>query len=80
MKIPEDVGSKYRYIILAGQRVAQLQKGAKPRLEELDDEIKHTQIALRELVEGKLNFQKIEEEESKEKQEPEAEEKETASS
>lgn len=74
MKIPKEVGSKYRYIILAGQRVAQLQKGAEARLEDLDDEMKYTQIALRELVEGRLKFQKIEKEEGKEKIEPPVEE------
>jgi len=61
MKIPEDVGSKYRFIVLAGQRVAQLQKGARPRLED-PEKMKLTQIATHELGDGKLIFHKIEEE------------------
>ena len=60
MKIPEDVGSKYRLIILGGQRVAQLQKGASPRLEHTDG-LKLTQIAMAELADEKLNFHKREE-------------------
>ena len=60
MDIPKDVGSKYRFIILAGQRVSQLQKGAKPRLEEDSDSMKMTQIASRELAAGKLEFNVIE--------------------
>ena len=59
MEIPKDVGSKYRFIILAGQRVSQLQKGAKSRLEETQDLMKMTQIATRELADGKLKFNVI---------------------
>ncbi len=56
MKIPEEVGSKYRFIVLAGQRVAQLQRGARPRVEE---EMKMTRMATRELMVGKLKFHKV---------------------
>ncbi len=59
MKIPVEVGSKYRFIILGGQRVAQLQKGAKPRLEEDSTHMKNTEIAIHELESGKLVFHKI---------------------
>ena len=59
MKIPSEVGSKYRFIILSGQRVAQLQKGAKPRLDMPHDNEKKTHIAMKELMDGKLLFQKI---------------------
>ena len=58
MKISEEVGSKYRFIILSGQRVSQLQRGAKPRLEH-PEKTKMTQIAMNELAEGKLTFRKI---------------------
>ena len=58
MNIPENVGSKYRFIILSGQRVAQLQKGAKPRLENAE-KMKMTQIATMEMEAEKLEFKKI---------------------
>ena len=70
MKIPEGVGSKYRFIILSGQRVAQLQKGAKPRLEQDTGNEKYTQIAMSELEENRLVFHKIDRE--NEETEPEA--------
>ena len=58
MKISEEVGSKYRFIVLAGQRVAQLQKGAKPRIEQYDKK-KLTQIAVEEIEEELIKFNKI---------------------
>jgi len=58
MKISEEVGSKYRFIVLAGQRVAQLQKGAKPRIDNAD-KMKLTQIAVEELEEDLIQFNKI---------------------
>lgn len=58
MKITEEVGSKYRFIILAGQRVAQLQKGAESRVEGLENE-KKTTIAIHEMNANTLKFHKI---------------------
>lgn len=58
MKITEEVGSKYRFIILAGQRVSQLQKGAEPRVDGMDNE-KKTTIAIHEMNANTLNFNKI---------------------
>ena len=58
MKIPQEVGSKYRFIILAGQRVSQLQKGAKPRIDDTE-KMKHTQIAVEELEADTLKFSKL---------------------
>lgn len=55
MQIPDKVGSKYRFIVLAGQRVAQLQKGAKPRVYSRV-KIKMTQMAIKELATGKIEF------------------------
>lgn len=55
MQIPEEIGSKYRFIVLAGERVEQLQKGAKPRVES-SEKLKFTEIAIQELSEGKINF------------------------
>jgi len=58
MKLPVNVGSKYRFIILAGQRVAQLQRGARARIEKTVG-LKMTDIALQELEDGLLDFHKI---------------------
>ena len=58
MKISEEVGSKYRFIILSGQRVTQLQRGAKPRVD-TGPGWKNTRVAIEELKEGKLTFHKI---------------------
>ena len=58
MIVPELVGSKYRLIVLAGQRVAQLQKGARPRVEDPKGKMKHTEIAMQELLEGLVIFRK----------------------
>lgn len=55
MHVPESVLSKYRLIVLAGQRVAQLQKGAKPRVEATEKE-KSTTIATREVSAGKITY------------------------
>ena len=55
MQIPEKVGSKYRFIVLAGQRVAQLQKGAKPRLD-TKKKMKMTKIAIEELSGERIEF------------------------
>lgn len=52
--IPESLGSKYRYILIAGQRVAQLQKGARPRID--GHHLKYTEIATQELDEDKLDY------------------------
>ena len=58
MKITEEVGSKYRFIILAGERVSQLQKGAQPRIEKAEKK-KHTEIAIEDLEEEKLVFKRL---------------------
>lgn len=61
MEIPKEIGSVYRFIVLSGLRVRQLQKGATPRVE-MAPNIKNTQIAMRELAEGKINWRALEEE------------------
>lgn len=55
MKIPENIGSKYRFIVLAGQRVSQLQRGAKPRIDQSKNK-KLTTIAAEELLAEKVSF------------------------
>lgn len=42
-------------IVLAGKRVAQLQQGATPKVT-IPDEVKHTSIAMQEIIEGKIDF------------------------
>jgi len=60
--VPE-IDSKYRLIILAAKRSKQLQRGARPRID--IDAIKHknTRIALEEVMQGRVNFSKTDEEE-----------------
>ncbi len=54
-KIPENIGSKYRFIIIAAERAKQLQNNAKPKVK-----IKSTKpsfIAMREVEQGLINFE-----------------------
>ncbi|CAN5680466.1 hypothetical protein BH24ACI2_BH24ACI2_10020 [soil metagenome] len=55
-KSPE-IDSKYRKIILAAQRSKQLQRGAEPRVEMDPRKNKSTRIAMKELEEGKIDFE-----------------------
>ena len=57
-----EIDSKYRLIILAAKRSKQLQRGARPRID--IDELKHknTRIALEEVMQGRVNFTKTDEE------------------
>ena len=58
-----EIDSKYRLIILAAKRSKQLQRGARPRID--IDALKHknTRIALEEVMQGRVNFTKTDEEE-----------------
>ena len=58
-----EIDSKYRLIILAAKRSKQLQRGARPRID--IDAVKHknTRIALEEVMQGRVNFTKTDEEE-----------------
>ncbi|MEJ2109795.1 MAG: DNA-directed RNA polymerase subunit omega [Acidobacteriota bacterium] len=51
-KIPESIGSKYRFIILAGERARQLQNNANPKFKTLSKK-----PSLRELEMGLLSFE-----------------------
>ncbi|MGH9930523.1 MAG: DNA-directed RNA polymerase subunit omega [Pyrinomonadaceae bacterium] len=57
-----EIDSKYRLIILAAKRSKQLQRGASPRID--IDTLKHknTRIALEEVMQGRVNFTKTDEE------------------
>ncbi len=54
-----EVDSKYRKIILAAQRSKQIQRGATPRIDMDPRKSKSTRIAMKELEEGKINFEVI---------------------
>ncbi|HEV7747361.1 MAG TPA: DNA-directed RNA polymerase subunit omega [Pyrinomonadaceae bacterium] len=59
-----EIDSKYRLIILAAKRSKQLQRGARPRID--IDALKHknTRIALEEVMQGRVNFNKTGEDET----------------
>ncbi len=55
LKIPEDIGSKYRFIIIAAERAKQLQNNAKPKVKTRST--KPAFIAMRELEEGMVRYE-----------------------
>ena len=56
-RVNPEIDSKYRKIILAAQRSKQLQRGANPRVDMDPRKSKATRIAMRELEEGKVDFE-----------------------
>ncbi|MEJ2108527.1 MAG: DNA-directed RNA polymerase subunit omega [Acidobacteriota bacterium] len=54
-KIPEEIGSKYRFIIVAAERAKQLQNNAKPKVK--TKSTKPAFIAMKELEEGLLSLE-----------------------
>ena len=54
-KIPENIGSKYRFIIIAAERAKQLQNNARPKLK--TKSTKPSFIAMREVEQGLVNFE-----------------------
>ncbi len=54
-KIPEKIGSKYRFIIVAAERAKQLQNNAKPKIKTRST--KPAYIAMRELEEDTLSYE-----------------------
>ena len=53
-KIPDSIGSKYRFIILASERAKQLQNNAKPKIK--TKSTKPAYIAMKELEQDLLSF------------------------
>lgn len=53
--IPDPIGSKYRFIIIAAERAKQLQNNAKPKVK--TKSTKPAYIAMRELEQGLLSFE-----------------------
>jgi DNA-directed RNA polymerase omega subunit len=54
-KIPESIGSKYRFIILAAERAKQLQNNARPKIKTRST--KPAFIAMKELEQDLLSFE-----------------------
>jgi DNA-directed RNA polymerase omega subunit len=54
-KIPERIGSKYRFIILAAERAKQLQNNAKPKIKTRST--KPAYVAMRELEADVIAFE-----------------------
>jgi len=54
-KVPESIGSKYRFIILAAERAKQLQNNAKPKIKTRST--KPAYIAMRELEQDLVAFE-----------------------
>jgi DNA-directed RNA polymerase subunit omega len=53
--IPEKIGSKYRFIIVAAERAKQLQNNAKPKIK--TKSTKPAYIAMKELEEDLLSYE-----------------------
>ena len=54
-KIPENVGSKYRFIIIAAERAKQLQNNARPKIK--TKSTKPAYIAMKELEQELVSFE-----------------------
>ena len=54
-KIPETIGSKYRFIIIAAERAKQLQNNAKPKIK--TKSTKPAFIAMKELEQDLIAFE-----------------------
>ncbi len=68
--IPDNIDSKYRFVILSALRARQIQGGSMPRIKQPSH--KATQIAQREILQGLIEFRILVKEEKKvaEEQEP----------
>jgi DNA-directed RNA polymerase omega subunit len=54
IQIPDNIDSKYRFVILSALRARQLQGGSRPLIKEPSH--KATQIAQREILQGLVQF------------------------
>jgi DNA-directed RNA polymerase omega subunit len=64
IQIPDNIDSKYRFVILSALRARQIQGGSMPLIKQPSH--KATQIAQRELVQGLVKFRTAGAEENKE--------------
>jgi DNA-directed RNA polymerase omega subunit len=69
IQIPENIDSKYRFVILSALRARQIQSGSMPLLKQPSH--KATQIAQKELVQGLVKFRIPGEESQEEEREQE---------
>ena len=61
-KIPEEIGSKYRFIVIAAERAKQLQNNAKPKLKTRSN--KPAFVAMREVEQNLVGFEILKPEQS----------------
>jgi len=54
-KIPESIGSKFRFIIIAAERAKQLQNNAKPKIRTKSTKPSH--IAMKEVEQGLIAWE-----------------------
>jgi DNA-directed RNA polymerase subunit omega len=54
-RIPESIGSKFRYIIIAAERAKQLQNNAKPKIKTKSTKPAH--VAMQEVAQGMIPFE-----------------------
>jgi DNA-directed RNA polymerase omega subunit len=54
MEIPEQIDSKFRFVLLAAQRAEQMVRGARPRL--ANPPKQHTMAAMQELREERVTW------------------------
>lgn len=54
-KIPENIGSKFRFIIIAAERAKQLQNNAKPKIKTKSTKPAH--IAMKEVEQELISFE-----------------------
>jgi len=68
--IPDNIDSKYRFVILSALRARQIQGGSSPMLKE--DRHKATQVAQKEILKGLVKF-RIPTKDGDQKEEPQEE-------
>jgi len=71
--IPDNIDSKYRFVILSALRARQIQAGSMPMLKE--SRHKATQVAQKEILQGLVKF-RIPDQDSDQQEEEQREEKE----
>jgi DNA-directed RNA polymerase omega subunit len=54
-EIPENIDSKFRFVLLAAQRAEQLIGGARPRVEVAQGKVTH--VAMEEVMQGLVNWE-----------------------
>ena len=69
IQIPDNIDSKYRFVILSALRARQLQGGSVPHIKEPSH--KATQIAQKEILQGLIQFNIPAPNSPKEEEEPE---------